>query len=117
MYQTARGNTTSANTLRRTLARFLVLAPGLVCSLVLWCATATAVSDYRSRMQSVDVSTAFEAAGRPDVSLLPTGQEWITHIQADLLPYWTPPVALGSPIGNFPTFRADNGAVVDRPTT
>src|SRR6267142_3465187 len=102
-----------AKTLRGTLAGFRVLAAGLVCSLVLGCATATAVSDYRSRMQSVDVSTTFEATGQPNVLHLPTGPEWITHIQADLLPYWTTPAALGTPIGNFPPFRADDGSVID----
>ena len=69
-------------------------------------------SDYRSRMHMVNASGAFEAA-RPDVSLLPTGQEWVTHIQKDLLPYWTTPVALGIPAGNFPTFRANDGSLID----
>jgi hypothetical protein len=55
----------------------------------------------------------FDATGRPDVSLLPAGQEWVTHISQDLLPYWTTPVALGNPIGNFPTFRANDGSVID----
>src|SRR4029077_600508 len=45
--------------------------------------------------------------------MLPTGQERGTHIETDLLPYWTTPVALGNPIGNFPTFRANDGSVVD----
>jgi len=104
-----------AITSRATPARFPLLAAGLVGligSLVLGCSTAKTV-DYRSRMRSVDVSAAFAATGTPDVSHLPTGQEWITHIEADLLPYWTTPVALGSPIGNFPTFRANDGSAVD----
>jgi mannose/cellobiose epimerase-like protein (N-acyl-D-glucosamine 2-epimerase family) len=64
-------------------------------------------------MQSVNTAANFDAAGRPDISLLPTGQEWVTHISQDLLPYWTTPVALGNPIGNFPTFRANDGSVID----
>jgi hypothetical protein len=68
---------------------------------------------YRARMASVDVSSTFEQAGIPSLDLLPTGKEWITHIQNDLLPFWTTPAALGNPIGNFPTFRADDGSVID----
>src|SRR5438034_9200652 len=58
-------------------------------------------------------STVFDAPVQPDLALLPTGREWVTHIRQDLLPYWTTPVALGNPIGNFPTFRANDGSVID----
>ena len=75
--------------------------------------TAISTGDYRSRMRSVDVAAAFEAAGKPDVSLLPTGAEWVAHVQQDLLQFWTTPPALGSPIGNFPTFRANDGSLID----
>ena len=68
--------------------------------------------DYRSRTRGVDTAAAFKAA-TPDLSLLPTGREWVTHIEEDLLPYWTTPTALGNPIGNFPTFRADDGSAID----
>jgi mannose/cellobiose epimerase-like protein (N-acyl-D-glucosamine 2-epimerase family) len=73
---------------------------------------APATADYRSRMRSVDVAAAFEAA-EPDLSLLPTGREWVAHIETDLLPYWTTAAALGNPLGNFPSFRADDGSVID----
>ena len=93
------------------------LLPVFVTRLVFWIvlaciAAAQTGSDYRSRMHAVNVSAAFEAA-KPDVSLLPTGQEWVTHIQQDLLPYWTTPEALGHPVGNFPTFRANDGSMID----
>jgi mannose/cellobiose epimerase-like protein (N-acyl-D-glucosamine 2-epimerase family) len=74
--------------------------------------TARASVDYRSRMRTLDAAAAFETAN-PDPSLLPTGREWVTHIQKDLLPYWTTPAALGNPVGNFPTFRANDGSVID----
>jgi mannose/cellobiose epimerase-like protein (N-acyl-D-glucosamine 2-epimerase family) len=93
--------------------RIPALAAALVCSLFVGCSTAAAVGDYRSRMHSVDVSAAVESIGKPDVSHLPTGQEWVTHIQEDLLPYWTTPAALGTPIGNFPTFRGNDGSTID----
>ena len=63
-------------------------------------------------MKTVNVAAAFDAAN-PDLSLLPTGREWVIHIEEDLLPYWTTPAALGNPIGNFPTFRANDGSVID----
>jgi hypothetical protein len=70
--------------------------------------------DYRSRMHSVNASARlFEASGKPDISPLPTGREWLTHIRQDLPPYWTAPAALGNPVGNFPTFRANDGSVID----
>jgi hypothetical protein len=87
---------------------------GLVFSLLVACHTASSAGiDYRSRMQSHNVSAAFDATSEPNISLRPTGQEWLTHIQQDLLPYWTTPVALGNPIGNSPTFRANEGSATD----
>jgi hypothetical protein len=55
-----------------------VLVTRLVLSIVLAGFTAAQTgSDYRSRMHAVNASGAFEAA-KPDVSLLPTGQERMT---------------------------------------
>ena len=99
---------------RRRLSVFPVCAAAIVLSLLpLGCDTAPPSADYRSRMQAVNASAAFDAPGKPDVSLLPTGKEWVTQIQQDLLPYWTTPAALGNPVGNFPTFRANDGSVID----
>ncbi len=36
---------------------------------------------------------------------------WVTHHHDDLLPFWTSSEALGSPVGNFPTWRQMDGAV------
>ena len=93
----------------RRLSALSLFAARLVFSIVLAsCATAPLSNDYRSRMQSITASTVFDAPVQPDLALLPTGREWVTHIRQDLLPYWTTPVALGNPIGNFPTFRAND---------
>ncbi len=102
-------------TIRKTISRLPVFAAGLVLSVVVLagCTAGPADSDYRSRMQSVNAAAAFDAPGKPDVSVLPTGQEWLTHIRQDLLPYWTTPAALGNPDGNFPTFRANDGSVIN----
>jgi mannose/cellobiose epimerase-like protein (N-acyl-D-glucosamine 2-epimerase family) len=42
---------------------------------------------------------------------LPDGQRWLDHLNQDLLPFWTMPEALGNPIGNFPTYRCNDGSL------
>ena len=37
----------------------------------------------------------------------------MTHLSRDLAPFWLRPEALGSPVGAFPTFRCDDGTLVD----
>lgn len=44
---------------------------------------------------------------------LPTGERWLRHFREDLLPFWNLPDAWGSPRGDFPTFRGNDGKVVD----
>lgn len=34
---------------------------------------------------------------------------WIAHYEADLEPYWTSAAALGTPVGNYPTYRTMTG--------
>ena len=54
-------------------------------------------------------ATAAEAtAGRPVPEVL-AGDTWLRHLREDLLPYWEMPVALGEPLGNFPTWRDELG--------
>jgi mannose/cellobiose epimerase-like protein (N-acyl-D-glucosamine 2-epimerase family) len=48
-----------------------------------------------------------------EASQLPSGEEWMRHLYRDLLPFWSTPAAMGSPIGNFPSFRYNDGTVVD----
>lgn len=38
-------------------------------------------------------------------------ETWLAHLQTDILPFWTSSVALGSPTGNFPTYRGMDGTV------
>jgi hypothetical protein len=40
---------------------------------------------------------------------------WLSHETDDLLPYWTMDVAKGTPIGNFPTYRAMDGTAARNP--
>src|SRR5580700_9821888 len=44
---------------------------------------------------------------------LPRGQRWTQHLMEDLLPFWTKSSALGEPMGNFPTYRNNDGSLVD----
>ena len=44
---------------------------------------------------------------------LPEASRWIDHLNQDLLPFWSHPEGLGDPLGNFSTFRYDNGKPVD----
>jgi len=44
---------------------------------------------------------------------LPQGERWLQHFRADLLPFWNVPAAWGTPRGNFPTFRGNDGSAVD----
>ena len=38
------------------------------------------------------------------------GDVWLRHATEDLLPFWSTPVAIGTPPGNFPTFRCNDGS-------
>lgn len=67
-------------------------------------------ADYRSRIASADPTASTLKA---QLDLLPTTQEWQAHLEDDLLPFWLSPAALGTPIGNFPSFRANDGSVID----
>jgi len=58
-------------------------------------------------------STADAAVVAPDdiPAAIPTGAAWIAHLEDDILPLYTSPAALGTPVGNFPTWRCRDGAV------
>lgn len=36
---------------------------------------------------------------------------WINSFKNEILPFWTMDAAKGSPLGNYPTFRANNGSI------
>lgn len=42
-----------------------------------------------------------------------TGDRWIDHLNNDLLPFWTMPTAFGDPVGNYPTYRCNDGSLYD----
>lgn len=53
------------------------------------------------------------AAGDSYIDSLPTGEQWLAHLNNDLLPFWTMPAALGNPVGQFPSIRCDDGSLVN----
>ncbi|MES2934555.1 MAG: AGE family epimerase/isomerase, partial [Pseudomonadota bacterium] len=57
--------------------------------------------------------TASMAQAEAPIAALPSGSQWINHVQQDLLPFWDMPDAWGTPRGNFPTFRCNNGKRYD----
>jgi mannose/cellobiose epimerase-like protein (N-acyl-D-glucosamine 2-epimerase family) len=56
-----------------------------------------------NRFAIVDVEAIIEA--------LPKGDRWIRHVREDLLKFWGMESALGSPLGNFPTYRCNDGSL------
>lgn len=90
-----------------------ILVPLVCVAIIFFTQLGYASNDYRSRMAGVDVSTVMKQPGVPSFDLLPTGEEWIVHVKEDILPFWTTQVALGNPTGNFPTFLANNGSLID----
>jgi mannose/cellobiose epimerase-like protein (N-acyl-D-glucosamine 2-epimerase family) len=49
------------------------------------------------------------APPRLAASALPSLARWQQHLTEELMPFWTTDDALGTPVGNFPTFRCNDG--------
>ncbi len=45
------------------------------------------------------------------LKLLPNGDRWKEHLADELLPFWEMDIALGEPVGNFPTYRCNDGSL------
>ncbi len=98
----------------RTFAplRLRVLAGVLACGLSAFLSTAHAAAP--SVVIPVDVSGDFTRIDlQKALAALPPGERWLTHLTDELLPFWTTPEALGTPVGNFPTYRCNDGSLVD----
>lgn len=60
------------------------------------------------------VLVAFQACKKdPNSKNLTQDIDWIYQVDSLLMPYWMTEDAQGTPVGNFPTYRYRNGAVVD----
>jgi mannose/cellobiose epimerase-like protein (N-acyl-D-glucosamine 2-epimerase family) len=80
---------------------------------------------YRRRMQRAVLAVGTTAivaaclaacAGTPATrpprlaaTALPSLDRWRHHVTDEILPFWVTPDALGTPVGNFPTFRCNDG--------
>lgn len=53
-----------------------------------------------------------QAPNKPE-GTFPSTQAWLKHTKQGLAPYWMHEAAQGVPVGNFPTFRCDNGELLD----
>jgi len=50
------------------------------------------------------------------INAVPEGDRWLQHLNEDLLPFWTMDTATGAAtgeIGNFPTYRCNDGSLFD----
>lgn len=47
------------------------------------------------------------------IEQIPQGDRWIQHLNDDLLPFWAQDSAYGEPQGNYPTYRCNDGTVVN----
>jgi mannose/cellobiose epimerase-like protein (N-acyl-D-glucosamine 2-epimerase family) len=62
---------------------------------------------------TIALATACSAKPAPprlQAGTLPSVDRWRQHVTDELLPFWTTPDALGTPVGNFPTFRCNDGS-------
>ena len=50
------------------------------------------------------------------VDNLPLAADWVQQLRRDILPFWETPVALGDPVGNFPSFRCNDGSLTNPQT-
>jgi mannose/cellobiose epimerase-like protein (N-acyl-D-glucosamine 2-epimerase family) len=56
---------------------------------------------------------ALAAGAAKEVGGLPPGDRWVEHVRTELLPFWNQPDAWGTPPGNFPTYRCNDGRRID----
>ena len=52
-----------------------------------------------------------QAAEPRTAAYLPAPSAWLQQFRQNILPFWEEPAALGIPVGNFPTYRCNDGSV------
>jgi mannose/cellobiose epimerase-like protein (N-acyl-D-glucosamine 2-epimerase family) len=58
--------------------------------------------------------TTHRPAPRVAPGELPSLARWRQHVTDELMPFWLTEDALGTPVGNFPTFRCNDGTALHR---
>ena len=71
------------------------------------------MSSFSRARRLLLLSVLVFTATQPLAADLPSGDVWLQHVSRDLLPFWSGPDALGTPVGNFPTFRCNDGRLPD----
>jgi mannose/cellobiose epimerase-like protein (N-acyl-D-glucosamine 2-epimerase family) len=84
---------------------FLAVTALIACAPTAVGAAGQAAAEPGDQLPVEVVSTA-DAEAVPEIL---AGDTWLRHLQEDLLPYWELPDALGTPLGNFPSFRDSQG--------
>jgi mannose/cellobiose epimerase-like protein (N-acyl-D-glucosamine 2-epimerase family) len=78
----------------------------------LFSARSLAIDDFS--IVPVNRTNTFEVVDvQSIIDRLPPGERWITHLEDDLLKFWDMPTALGQPLGDFPTYRCNDGSLVN----
>lgn len=44
---------------------------------------------------------------------VPNGYRWLEHLEEDLLPFWDMETAFGDPVGDYPTYRCNDGSLYE----
>ncbi|MUL37492.1 AGE family epimerase/isomerase [Gloeocapsopsis dulcis] len=74
--------------------------------------SATQVIEFTPEAQTTKNEVKnFEVFNPGIINNLPSGQRWLRHVNQEIMPFWTMQPALGNPVGNFPTFRCNNGSL------
>ena len=95
------GGAMSARSFLAVTAALIVCSPTAV-------VVSQAVAEPGDQPSVEVVSSASTTDARPVPEIL-AGDTWLRHLREDLLPYWELPDALGTPLGNFPSFRDSQG--------
>lgn len=89
--------------------RDIIIATLLSVSLSYGCSishqTASIPVSQENSFEVVDVQAIVQA--------LPAADRWLAHLNDDLLKFWDMKTALGNPIGDFPTYRCNDGSSYD----
>lgn len=83
----------------------LVLAVAAALQGFLLCSSATATEPVSPLPRQYDLQAL--------LANVPDGSRWVQHLQNELLPFWEMETALGTPHGNFPTYRCNDGSLYD----
>lgn len=89
----------------RSLVSLLVPVALLLCA----CATSPEAMPPDPRPVPASRPAPDAASTAAAVPGLPSLARWHAHVTRELLPFWTHPDALGTPVGNFPTSRCSDG--------